>query len=110
MPRIIADKSETVRGRKSRKSWHSCHKAEAPSKLYALEHQQTDRNQRQPVHHRMNLFAPSDHQIKRDVGDEAPEDALRDRKCQRDKNQCHECWYAFFNLREVDLANALKHR
>src|SRR2546422_7388364 len=79
-------------------------------KLHSFKQQQSNRYNRQRVHHRTNIFPASHHQVQTDVRDEAPENTLRDRKSERYQNQSQKRGHAFFELREFDLANAAKHR
>src|SRR5215472_15668630 len=75
-----------------------------------LQNQQSDRDGGQRIHRRMNLPSPPHHQIESDMGDEAPEDPLRDRECQRDQNDREKGRQPLFNLREGYLSNTAKHR
>src|SRR5436190_11084750 len=50
------------------------------TELHALEHQQSDRNEGQHIHHRMNIAAAAGHKIQSDVRDETPQNSLGDRE------------------------------
>jgi hypothetical protein len=63
-----------------------------------LQHQQPNRDQREHIHYRMNLFATADNQIKANVRNEAPEYSLGDRKGQGDEDYSQKCRQTFLNF------------
>src|ERR1041385_5737547 len=75
-----------------------------------LQHQQPDRDERERVHHRMNLFAAADSQIKTNMRNEAPEYSLGDRKGQGDEDYSQKRGQTLLNFPKIDVVDALEHR
>src|SRR5919205_3610572 len=75
-----------------------------------LEQQQSYRDQREREHHRVNLFATADHQIKANVRNEAPENSLGDGEGKGDEDYSQKRRESFLNFSEINLVNAAKHR
>ena len=75
-----------------------------------LQQQQPDRDQREHEHHRMNIFATANNQIKANVRNEAPEYSLGDREGQGDEDYSQKRRQTLFNFPKIDLVDTLEHR
>src|ERR1044072_1805661 len=75
-----------------------------------LQQQQPDRDEREHVHHRMNLFATANNEIKANVRNEAPEDSLGDREGQGGEGYSEKRRYALLGFTKIDVVHALEHR
>ena len=69
-----------------------------------LQQEQSDRDQREYVHYRMNLFATANNQIKANVRNEAPEYSLGDREGQGDEDYSQKRRQTLLNFPKIDLA------
>src|SRR6185295_15479344 len=81
-----------------------------PCEFRMLQQQQPNRDQRERVHHRMNLFAAADNQIKANMRNEAPGYSLGYRKGQGDEDYSQKCRKPRFNFPKIYLAHAFEHR
>src|SRR6185503_2752098 len=75
-----------------------------------LQQQQPDRDEREHVHHRMNLFAATDNEIKANVRNEAPEYSLGDREGQGDEDYSQKRRQTLLDFPKIDLVYTLEHR
>src|ERR1044071_302847 len=75
-----------------------------------LQQQQPDRDEREHVHYRMNLFAAANNQIKANGRNEAPEYSLGNREGQGDEDYSQKRRQALFYFPKIDVVDALEHR
>src|SRR5678815_4242994 len=75
-----------------------------------LQQQQSDRDEREHVHHRMNLFTTANNQIKADVRNEAPEYSLGNREGQGDEDYSQKRRQTLLDFPKINVVDALEHR
>src|ERR1044072_7103175 len=102
--------SQTLRRIKLREGLKTYVSFQPPCQFRMFQQEQAYRHQREHEHHRMNIFATADNQIKANMRNEAPEYSLGNREGQGDEDYSQKRRKTLLNFTEIDVADTFEHR